>query len=62
MPVHFKRQAQIKAQIGALLFNKALTKVPAEYSDNSNVFSLEHATELSENIKMNEHAIKLKKG
>ena len=45
MPVHFERQAQV----GALLFDKAPTEVPAEYSDNSNVFSAENATKLLEN-------------
>ena len=58
MPVHFKKQAQIKAQVGALLFNKAPTEVPAEYSDYSNVFSAEYAAELPENTRMNEHIIK----
>ena len=60
MPVHSKRQVQIKAQIRALLFNKALIEVSAEYSNYSNVFSAEYAAELSENTRMNEHAIKLK--
>ena len=57
MPVHFKRQAQV----GALLFNKALTEVSAEYSDYSNVFLAENAAELPENIGINEYAIKLEK-
>ena len=58
MSVHSKRQAQV----GALLFNQALIKVSAEYSDYSNVFSAEHAAELPENTRMNEHAIKLEEG
>ena len=62
IPVHFKKQAQIKAQVGALLFNKAFTKIPAEYSDYSNVFSAEYAVELPENTGMNEYAIKLEEG
>ena len=62
MPVYSKRQAQIKAQVGALLFNKALTKVPAEYSNYSDIFSAEHTAELPENIGMNEHIIELKEG
>ena len=53
IPVHSKRQAQIKAQVA---------KVSAEYSDYSNVFSAEHAMELSENIGISEHAIKLEDG
>ena len=50
-----------KAQVGALLFDKALTEVPAEYSNYSNVFLSENATKLPENIGMSEHAIKLEK-
>ena len=56
--VHFERQAQV----GALLFDKAPTKVPAEYSNYSDVFSAENAAELPENTGMNEHAIELEEG
>ena len=59
MLVYSKKQAQIKAQVEVLLFNKALTKVPAEYSDYSNIFSTEYVVELPENIGINEHTIKL---
>ena len=59
MPVHSKRQAQIEAQVRALLFNKAPIEVPAEYSDYNNVFSVEHAAEIPENTGMNEHVIEL---
>ena len=55
MPVHSKRQVQV----GALLFNKALTEVPAEYSNYSDVFSAECTAELSENTGINEYAIEL---
>ena len=58
MPVHSERQAQV----GALLFDEAPTKVPAEYSDYSDVFSAENAAELPENTGMNEHAIELEEG
>ena len=58
MPVHSEKQAQV----GALLFDKASTKVLAEYSNYSNVFSAENATELPENTGMNKHAIKLEEG
>ena len=58
MPVHSKGQAQV----GALLFNKALTEVPAKYSDYNNIFSAENAAELLENTGINEHAIKLEEG
>ena len=57
MPVYFEKQAQI----GALLFDKAPTKVPAEYSDYSNFFLVENITELPKHIKINYHAIELKK-
>ena len=58
MPVHSKKQAQV----GALLFDEASTKIPAEYSDYSNVFSAENAADFPENIGINEHAIKLEEG
>ena len=58
MPVHSKKQAQV----GALLFNKALIEVLAEYSDYNNIFSAEYAAKLPENTGMNEHTIKLEKG
>ena len=56
------KKAQNKAQVGALLFDKVLTEVLAEYSDYSNFFSVENAAELPENTRMNEHAIKLEEG
>ena len=53
---------QDKAQVGVLLFDKAPTKILAEYSDYRDVFSAENAAELPENTGINEHAIKLKEG
>ena len=58
MPVYFKRQAQV----GVLLFDKALTEILEESSDYSNIFLAENAAELPENIRINEHAIKLEEG
>ena len=55
MPVHFKKQVQVET----LLFNKALTKVLAEYFDYNNIFSTKYVVKLSENTGMNEHTIKL---
>ena len=55
MPVYSEKQAQV----GALLFDKAPTEVPAKYSDYSDVFSAENTAELSENTGINEHAIEL---
>ena len=53
-------QIQDKAQVGALLFDKALTEVLAEYFDYNDVFLAENAAELPENTGMNEHAIEPK--
>ncbi len=50
------------AQIATLQWHKALTKIPAKYSDYADVFSLDLAMELSENIGMNEYAIELIEG
>ena len=55
MLVHFEKQAQVRA----LLFDKVLTDVLAEYSNYNNVFSVKNAAELLENIGINKHAIKL---
>ena len=55
MPVHFEKQAQVRA----LLFDKALTEIPAEYSDYSNIFSAKNVAELPENTGINEHVIEL---
>ena len=57
MLIHFKKQAQIKAQVKALLFDKALTKVPAKYFDYSNVFSAENVAKLQENTRINKYTI-----
>ena len=58
MLVHSKRQAQVRA----LIFNKALTEVPAEYSNYNDVFSAKYAVELLENTGMNKYTIKLEEG
>ena len=55
MLVHSEKQAQVRA----LLFDRASTEVPTEYSDYSNVFLAENAAKLPENTGINEHAIKL---
>ena len=62
MQVYSKKQAQIEAQVGALLFNKASAEVSAELSNYSDVISAEYVTELSENTGINEYAIKLEEG
>ena len=48
-----------QAQVGALLFDKAPTKVPVEYSNYSNIFSIENVAKLSEITGINKYAIKL---
>ena len=47
------------AQVRVLLFDKALLAVLAEYSNYSNVFSVENTAELLEHTKINDHAIEL---
>ena len=59
MPVHFKKQAENGAQVGALIFDKAPIEVLAEYFNYSNIFSAENITKLLENTRMNKHAIEL---
>ena len=60
--IEAQNRAQREAQIEALIFNTAATEIPVKYSDYSNVFSAENATELPENTGINEHAIKLEEG
>ena len=57
MPVHSKKQAQIRA----LLFDMASTEVLVEYFNYNNVFLVKNIVKLPENTGINEHAIKLEK-
>ena len=57
MLVHSKKQAKV----GALLFDKVFSEVPAKYSNYSNVFSAKNIAELLKNTGINEYTIKLKK-
>ncbi len=50
------------AQIAALQWDKAPTKIPAEYSDYADVFSSDFEMELAKNIGINKHAIELIEG
>ena len=71
MALHPDRKAQVEVQnrakiqdevqVRALLFDEALTEVPTEYSDYSDVFLAKNAAELPENTGMNKHAIELEK-
>ena len=62
MPMHFKKQAQIKTLFGVLFFNKILTEVLAEFSNYSNIFFVKYIVELLKNIKMNQYALKQEEG
>lgn len=50
-----------ETQVQALLFDKALIVVLAEYSNYGNVFLIENTIKLSKHIKINIYTIKLKK-
>ena len=52
---------QNKAQVGALLYDKAPIEAPAKYLDYHDFFSAENAAELPNNTGINEHTIKLEK-
>ena len=56
--MHSKKQAQVEI----LLFDRALTEVLVEYSNNSNVFSVKNVTEFLENTGINKYVIKLEEG
>ncbi len=49
-------------RLAVLQQDKALTEIPLEYADYSDVFLFDLAMELPENTGINEHAIKLVKG
>lgn len=57
IPVHLKKQAHIRA----LLFNKALIKILATYSNFNIIFLTENIVKLLKNFKINKYIIKLKK-
>ena len=63
MLIHFKKQAyitaQIRAQVGALIFDEAPTATPMEYFDYSNIFLAKYATEFLKYTGINEHTIEL---
>lgn len=48
-------------QIAVLQFDKTSTKIPAKYTNYTNIFLFDLAIELSENISINKHAITLVK-
>ena len=51
-----------RPQISSLIAEEALTKVPAEYSEFADVFSLDLATKLPEHTEINTYAIDLEEG
>ena len=60
--VHFKRQAQIEAQMKVLIFNKAPIEDLTKYFNYNNIFLREYIAELPENTRINEYIIKLEEG
>ena len=58
MKVHPGREVQI----AALIVDKALITIPAEYSDFEDMFSKESAAILPEHIEINTHTINLEEG
>ena len=47
------------AQIAALQYDEAPTKIPSRYADYANIFSFDLAIELPKNTGINKYAIKL---
>lgn len=60
MLVYLKKQAQIekKAQVRAFIFDKAFTKIFAEYFNYNNFFSAKNTAELLKHSRMNNYIIK----
>ena len=58
--VRIKIQAQNKAKIRALLFDKAPIEILGKYFNYNNIFLAKNIIELSENFRMNKYTIKLK--
>lgn len=50
------------AQIAALLWDNAPTKIPAKYANYANIFSFDLAIKISENTGINKYAIEVVKG
>ena len=48
-----------RPQIASLIVEKALTKIPAKYSEFADIFSPDLATKLPKHTKINDHTIKL---
>ena len=57
MPIYSKKQAQVKA----LLFDKAFTKIPTKYSNYNNILFVENVVELLKNTEINKYTIELEK-
>ncbi len=64
MLIHPSRAPQVQnnSTLAALQWDKALTKIPAEYSDYVDIFSTNLVMELLENTGMNEYTIELVEG
>ena len=61
--IKVKNEAQtgIRAQVGAILFEKALIIVPTKYFNYSDVFLAEYTAKLLEHTIINDDIMKLKK-
>ena len=63
MPIYLLKTSQVqgldKPTLAILQWDKACTKIPAEYADYADIFSSDLAIELLENMEINELAIKL---
>ena len=65
MTMNYSKKTQIKTQIElqirTLLYDKAFALILVEYFNYSNIFLVENVIKFLEHIKINNHAIKLKK-
>ena len=61
-PLELNIHSSCRLQIFGLIAKKALTKIPAKYSDFADIFSPNLVSKLPEHIRINNHAIKLVNG
>ena len=58
MPMHFKKQAQVRA----LLFDKVFTTISVKYFNYKDVFLIKNIIKLPNYIRINDYIIKLEIG
>ena len=61
-PLEFDVYPSRRPQVSGLIAEKALTKVPAKYSDFADIFSADLVSKLLEHTGINKHAIELVNG